>query len=82
MATCIIKERKELTGKYTKDQNFITVFPDSEPNTMYTIARNTGDWNFIKVGQSCAYGEITQSQFDKWKSECPESGTFVIFVEV
>lgn len=37
----------KITGKYYTDANFINVCTD---NTLYTIARNTGDWGCRKVG--------------------------------
>ena len=65
---------KKITGKFEKDNNFITVYCD---NTIYTIAKNTGDWACVKVGERTATGQIlTQEAFDKWASECTEVGTF------
>ena len=63
-----------ITGKYEKDSNFITVYCD---NTVYTITKNTDDWDCVKVGQKTAMGQVlTQEAFDKWASECTEVGTF------
>lgn len=65
---------KKITGKFKKDSNFITVYCD---NTIYTIARNTDNWGYVKVGERTAMGQIlTQEAFDKWASECTEVGTF------
>lgn len=36
-----------ITGKYYIDANFINVCTN---NTLYTIARNTGDWGCRKAG--------------------------------
>ena len=64
----------KITGKYEKDDNFITVYSN---NTIYTIARNTDNWGCVKVGERTAMGQIlTQEAFDKWASECTEVGTF------
>ena len=65
---------KKITGRFEKDSNFTIVYCD---NTVYTIARNTGDWACVKVGERTAMGYIlTQETFDKWASECTEVGTF------
>lgn len=67
----------KITGKYKKDDNFITVYCD---NTIYTIAINTGDWGSVSVGQKTAMGQIlTQETYDKWDSECTEVGTFELY---
>ena len=65
---------KKITGKFEKDDNFTTVYCD---DTIYTIAKNTGDWACVKVGERTATGQIlTQEAFDKWASQCTEVGTF------
>ena len=56
-----------VTGKFKKDENFTTVYAD---NRIYTIARNTGEYGVAAVGV------ITQELYDKWSSECAETGTF------
>ena len=67
---------KKIKGKYETDSNFTTVYCD---NTVYTIARNTGEWSCIKVGETTAMGQIlTQEAYDKWTSECEREGTFEI----
>ena len=43
----------KITGKYYTDANFINVCTD---NTLYTIARNTGDWGCRKVGDKTGFG--------------------------
>ena len=64
----------KITGKFEKDSNFINVYFD---NAIYTIAKNTGDWACVKVGERTATGQVlTQEAFDKWASECTEVGTF------
>lgn len=63
-----------ITGKYEKDSNFTTVYTE---NAMYTIARNTGDWNCVKIGERMASGHIlTKEIFEAWKSECEKWGEF------
>lgn len=57
----------KITGNYKKDENFTTVYAD---NRIYTIARNTGEYG-AAVG-----GVITQELYDRWSSECVETGTF------
>ena len=65
---------KKIYGSYTKDENFTTVF---ENNTMYTIARSTGEWGSISVGNRTATGHILdQETYDKWESECEYEGEF------
>ena len=65
---------KKIKGKYKTDQNFTTVYCD---DTIYTIARNTGDWGSVEVGQTTATGHIiTQEIYDRWASECESEGTF------
>lgn len=65
---------RTIKGKYTKDQNFVTVYCD---NTVYTIARNTGDWGCICVGEKTTMGQVlTQEVYDKWASDCEKEGTF------
>jgi hypothetical protein len=63
----------KITGKYSKDQNFTTIYSN---NVMYTIARNTGDWRSRAVGDDTGYGILTQELYDKWESECKNSATF------
>ena len=66
----------KITGKYTVDQNFITVFSD---NKIYTIARNSGDWGSLAVGDYAhSGGKLTQEIYDKWLSECEKEGSFTL----
>lgn len=61
-------------GKFKKDENFTTVYAD---NRIYTIARNTGEYGVAAVGDRAATGGvITQELYDRWSSECVETGTF------
>lgn len=67
---------KKINGIYKTDNNFITVYAD---NRMYTIARSTGDWASVAVGQRMANGFVfTQEIYDQWSSECTQMGTFEI----
>lgn len=64
----------KIYGRYKTDENFTTVYSN---NTVYTIARGTGDWGSISVGERTAMGQIlTQEVYDKWASECTKEGTF------
>ena len=63
-----------ITGKYYADDNFIYLF---NGNTMYTIARNTGDWGSVTVGGRTASGQkVTQADFDRWIANADSEGTF------
>lgn len=64
----------KITGKYYADDNFIYLFKNA---TMYTIARNTGDWGSVTVGEHTAYGQkVTQADFDRWIANADQEGTF------
>ena len=64
-----------VTGKYTMDSNFTTVYAD---NTMYVIASN-GNWSSVAVGQRMATGGIlTQELYSAWEAECNHVGTFTL----
>ena len=63
-----------ITGLYTKNANFTTIYTE---DTLYTIARNTGEWSYVKVNDRLPDGHIlTPELFQEWKSECIETGTF------
>ena len=65
-----------VTGKYEKDQNFIRVYSN---NTVYTIARNSGEWGALKVGECDRQGNVlTLKQFKAWENACEKTGTFVL----
>ena len=64
----------KITGNYKKDENFTTVYAD---NRIYTIARNTGEYGVAAVGNRAVVGGvIMQELYDRWSSECAETGTF------
>ena len=63
-----------VTGKYEKDKNFIRVYSD---NTVYEIARNSGEWSTLKVGECDRQGNVlTLEQFKEWENACEKAGTF------
>ena len=63
-----------ITGKYERDSNFTTVYMD---DAMYTIARKTGEWRCLKIGDTSATGHVlTQKRFEELKSSCEKEGTF------
>ena len=67
---------KKIIGSYTEDENFTTVFSN---NTVYTIARSTGEWGSISVGNRTATGHILDREtYDKWESECEYEGEFLL----
>lgn len=63
-----------IEGRYKKDDNFTTVFSG---DTMYVIARNTGEWGCRRVGDTLACGgALTSDLFAKLEGECTEVGEF------
>lgn len=63
-----------ITGKYERDENFTTVYTN---NTVYTIARNTGKWGCVRVGERVAMGPVLdQATYDEWAARCEKEGTF------
>lgn len=65
-----------VTGCYTKDSNFITVYSG---DVMYTIARNTGEWGNVRVGGTFANGRtFTKADYERLKEECDNVGTFTL----
>ena len=68
-----------ITGAYKKDANFTTIYT---ADTMYQIARNTGEWSYVKVNDRLPDGHIlTPELFQEWKAECIETGTFELSEE-
>lgn len=66
--------KKIENARYTCDDNFDYIYAD---NRIYTIARNTGDYGSVAVGERMAMGDVlTQELYDKWSSECALVGTF------
>lgn len=63
-------------GVYTIDENWVTMFSD---NTIYTIARNGGEWGSIAVGDVAAGGGIlTQEAYNEMASKAERVGTIVL----
>lgn len=61
-------------GKYERDQNFTTIYAN---NRIYTIAKNTGSWSSVGVGECTFFGRVlTQEYFDELASACSKEGTF------
>lgn len=61
-------------GKYNQDRNFTRVYAN---NRIYVIARNTGDWSSVGVGERTATGLVLdQTTYDKWVAECSMEGVF------
>lgn len=72
------EKRKEkdmiVKGKYVRDCNFTTIFSG---NAMYTVARKTGDWSSVAVGDTTATGHVLdQETYDRLRSECESEGEF------
>ena len=68
-----------IRGRYEGDDNFTTIYAD---NRIYTIARNTGDWGSVGVGERTAMGQVLdQATYDKWEAECSKEGTFELSEE-
>lgn len=65
-----------IKGRYEKDQNFTRVYSD---NTVYEIARDSGEWSALKVGECDRQGNVlTLEQFKEWENACEKTGTFVL----
>lgn len=63
-----------VTGKYKKGRYFIKVYSN---NAMYVIARNSGEWGVLKVGEcDCQGNAFTLEQFRERESACEKTGTF------
>lgn len=68
-----------IRGKYERDDNFTTIYAD---NRIYTIARGTGDWGSVGVGERTATGQVLdQATYDKLVAECSKEGTFELSEE-
>ena len=65
-----------IKGRYEKDQNFTRVYSN---NTVYEIARYSGEWSALKVGECDRQGNVlTLEQFKAWENACEKTGTFVL----
>lgn len=63
-----------ITGKYYTDANFVNIC--TEDGTLYTIARNTGDWGCRKIGEQTGFGVFDQAAFNAELEQCTQTGTF------
>lgn len=60
-----------IEGRYERDDNFTTVYVDEE-KALYTIARNTGEWARMKVGDVLHVGGVlTQADYDRMSEGLP-----------
>lgn len=67
-----------ITGLFQADDNFVTVFDDAT-KTIYTKARNSGEWGSVRVGERTFMGPVlTEETYAEMRSECTETGTFRI----
>lgn len=67
---------KKIYGCYTEDENFTTVFAN---NIMYTIARSTGEWGSLHVGDRSATGHVFDKEtYDRMENECDYEGEFLL----
>lgn len=60
----------KVTGPCTFDENFTWLY---EPDTLtiYTIANDTGEYGYKRVGDTTAMGfKLTEELFQQWASEC------------
>ena len=64
----------KVIGKFEQDRNFTRVYSS---NTVYEIARNSGEWSALKVGEHDRQGNVlTLEQFKAWENACEKVGTF------
>lgn len=62
----------KIKGKYKSDDNFTTI---CSCNTVYTIAKTTGEWASRKVGESSNMGcVLTQEEYNRITNECDKVG--------
>lgn len=53
-----------VTGKYEKGENYTRVYSN---NAICEIARNSGEWGVLKVGEHDRQGNaLTLEQFKEW----------------
>lgn len=66
-----------ITGNYETDNNFVTIYADD--NRLYTIARATGEWGSVGVGEITGMARLlTLEYFDAGRAACTDSGIFVL----
>lgn len=62
-----------VTGRTYKDDNFVYLCTE---DTLYTIARATGDWSSITVDPQNRKGYLTREMFESYKANCNSEGTY------
>ena len=68
------KKMMKVIGKFEQDRNFTRVYSS---NTVYEIARNSGEWSVLKVGEHDRQGNVlTLEQFKAWESACKKVDAF------
>lgn len=66
-----------IKGKYERDSNFVTIYGDD--NRLYTIARATGEWGSVGVGEMTGMARLlTQEWFNEHRGACSKYGKFVL----
>lgn len=69
----------KIQGKYETDENFTTVYSG---NRIYTIARTTGEWSSVGVGERTYTGHVLdQETYNKLAAGCTKDGAFTITSE-
>ena len=64
----------KVKGRYYTDQNFVTVCAN---NTVYTKAKNSGEWGSVKVGDRTFAGwKFEQEDYDQELAKCDKEGVF------
>lgn len=64
----------KVIGKFEQDRNFTRVYSS---NSVYEIARNSGEWSVLKVGEHDRQGNVlTLEQFKAWENACEKVGSF------
>lgn len=66
----------KISGKYTQDDDFVTIFSD---DTMYTIDKGTLDCGTWHIGDVLPTGDVlTREAFDARREQCLDAGDFVL----
>lgn len=64
----------QITGGFFGDSNFTYVFSG---NRIYTIARNTGEWSYVAVGDTTHWGMLLdEDSYRKLAMLADDYGTF------
>ena len=66
----------KITGPYFKDDNFITVFVDSE-EAIYTLPTRASGYGKVTVGSETWMGvKLTKELYAEYKAKATKVGTF------